>query len=241
MRIKRSARFYVCKKKFSPGKWSFLGPGSEKKWYSIHEYKPQGEWYRVAEQMMMEFSESGHSFFRAASPLSRGTLNSKDGGKFSIYSCADQERLKLFFAQLFLLISSVFTEQVSDLCEECKTCHVRTGRLVLAGPSDPLFVPSVMKTHALVNDDPAQEENLLQRYQERVEKLSQQDRVIKFCTDAGFLTTVEVGQYFMSKDTEEFSQFSDSMVCREYTLPRNEKSSDPKRLDSREHQDWTHI
>ena len=65
----------------------------------------------------------------------------------------------------------------------------------------------------------------MQRYQERVERLSQQDRVIKFCIDAGFLTTVEVGQYFMTKDTEEFT---DSVACREYTLPRDEKSSDPK-------------
>ena len=68
----------------------------------------------------------------------------------------------------------------------------------------------------------------MQRYQERVERLSQQDRVIKFCTDAGFLTTVEVGQYFMTKDTEEFSLFTDSVACREYTLPRDEKSSDQK-------------
>ena len=59
----------------------------------------------------------------------------------------------------------------------------------------------------------------MQRYQERIEKLSQQDRVIKFCTDAGFLTTLEVGQCFMTKDTEEFSQFTDSVACREYTLP----------------------
>ena len=65
-----------------------------------------------------------------------------------------------------------------------------------------------------MTDDPAQEEDLLQRYQERVERLSQQDRVIKFCTDAGFLTTVEVGQYFMTEDTEEFSQFTDSVACR---------------------------
>ena len=85
-----------------------------------------------------------------------------------------------------------------------------------------------MKTHAPLNDDPAQEEDLLQRYQERVEKLSKQDRVIKFCFDAGFLTTVDVGQYFMTKDTEEFSQFTDSVACREYTLPRDEKSSDRK-------------
>ena len=59
-------------------------------------------------------------------------------------------------------------------------------------------------------------------------RLSQQNRVIKFCTAAGFLTTVDVGQYFMTKDTEEFSQFTESVACREYTLPRDEKSSDPK-------------
>ena len=52
--------------------------------------------------------------------------------------------------------------------------------------------------------------------------------MIKLCTDAGFLTTVEVGQYFITKDTEEFSQFTESVACREYTFPRDEKTSDPK-------------
>ena len=80
----------------------------------------------------------------------------------------------------------------------------------------------------LNDDDPARKEFLLQRYGERIEKLSQQDRVSNFCTDAGFLTTVEVGQYFMTKDTQEFSQFTDSVACREYTLPRDEDSSEPK-------------
>ena len=68
--------------------------------------------------------------------------------------------------------------------EEYKSYHVRTGRPVLVGQSDPLFVPksSLMKTSTLSTDDPAQED-LLQKYQERVERLSQQDRLIKFCTD----------------------------------------------------------
>ena len=68
----------------------------------------------------------------------------------------------------------------------------------------------------------------LQKYQERVERLSQPNRVIKICTDAGFLTTVDVGQYFVTKDTEEFSQFTESVACREYTLPRDEILSEPK-------------
>ena len=76
-------------KRFSPGKWSFLGTGSEKKWYSPHEYQPQREWDKVAEQMMMKFAESGHPVFRSTSPLSRGVLKSKGGGTLSTHFCAD--------------------------------------------------------------------------------------------------------------------------------------------------------
>ena len=32
----------------------------------------------------------------------------------------------------------------------------------------------------------------------------------------------------MTKDTAEFSQFTDAVACREYTLPRNEETSEPK-------------
>ena len=45
--------------------------------------------------------------------------------------------------------------------------------------------------------------------------------------DAGFLNVVEIGQYFMTKYTAEFSQFR-AAACREYTLPRDEGASQPK-------------
>ena len=47
------------------------------------------------------------------------------------------------------------------------------------------FVPSVIKTHIPLNDDPTHKDFLLQRCKERIEKLSQQDRLSKFCSDAG--------------------------------------------------------
>ena len=50
----------------------------------------------------------------------------------------------------------------------------------------------------------------------------------KFCMDAGFLSIVENGKYFMTKDTAEFSQFTSAVACREYTLPRDEGASEPK-------------
>ena len=31
-------------KRFGTGQWSFVGPGSQKKWYSISAESPQGEW-----------------------------------------------------------------------------------------------------------------------------------------------------------------------------------------------------
>ena len=89
---------------------------------------------------------------------------------------------------------------------------------MLEGQSDPLFEPASLLIMTLRPsiEIPAQE------------KFIAEVRVIKICTDAGFLTTVDVGQYFMTKDTEEFSRFTEPVACREYTLPRDEKSSDPK-------------
>ena len=85
---------------------------------------------------------------------------------------------------------------------------------------------SEIKTEVpLENDIPSHQNLLLQRYEERIEKLSQQDRVSTFCADAGFLSVVEIGQYFMTKDTGEQNY---AVACREYTLPREDGSSQPR-------------
>ena len=59
------------------------------------------------------------------------------------------ERLKLFFAQFISFHQLSIYGAVSDLCEEYKTCHVRTVRPVLAGQSDPLFAPANLLIMAL--------------------------------------------------------------------------------------------
>ena len=46
----------------------FMGLGSEKKWYTISEDSPDGEWENMAERMMLEFAESEHPIFRDTSP-----------------------------------------------------------------------------------------------------------------------------------------------------------------------------
>ena len=172
---------------------------------------------------MIKFGESGHPDFRATSPLSGGTLKNKGGEKLSIHFCADGDTIETVFRTISSVNQLSIYGAVSELCEEYSSCHTRTGRLVVAKQSDPLFAPAdlLIMTPTPSIEIPAQE-NLLQKYKERVERLSQQDRVIKMCTDAGFLTTVEVGQNFMTKDTDEFSRFTEPVTCREYAVPRDE-------------------
>ena len=147
MRIKRQTRFDFCEKIFTR-KMVIARTWIRKKWYATHESKPQGKWDIVAELMMIKFGESGHPVFRSTSPLSRGALKSKGGGKLSIHFCADERTIETVFRTTISVNQLSIYGAVSDLCEEYKSCHVTTGRLVLVGQSDPLFVPksSLMKT-----------------------------------------------------------------------------------------------
>ena len=179
--------------------------------------------------MMIKFRENGHPVFRVTSPLSRGTLKREGGGKLSMHFCADGDTIETVFPAIISVNQLSFCGAVSDVCEEYGTCQTSTGRPVLAEQSDPLFAPAnVLIMTPRPSIEILAQEILLQKYKERVERLPQQDRVMKICTDAGFLKTVEVGQYVMTKHTDEFLQFTEPVACREYTLPRDENSTDPK-------------
>ena len=213
-------------RKFGKGQWSFIGPGSEKKWYSMKEDSPQGIWDKIAERMLIEFAESGCPIFRAASPLSRGQLKSKGHGKLSIHFAAVQETIETLFRIIVSVNQLSLYGAVAEVCEEYETLHDRSERLdVVMGQS---IVLSAIKTEVpLENDDPAYQNFLLQQDEERIERLSQQDRFSKFCMDAGFLNVVENGQYFMTKDTGDLTQFH-AVACRECTLPRDDGASQPR-------------
>ena len=64
------------------------------------------------------------------------------------------------------------------MCEEYASFHDRTGEPVVGRQSSSSFVPSVINTDVpLDSDDRAQKDLLLQRYGERIEKLSRQDKI----------------------------------------------------------------
>ena len=114
--------------RFGIGQWSFIGPGSEKKWYPS-ENSPQGAWDHIAEDMLLEFAESGHPIFRATTPLSRCSLKSKGRGSCLYISPLIKIQLIQFIASFFLSISSVSTGQWQPCARNLKTIKIERGNL----------------------------------------------------------------------------------------------------------------
>ena len=97
--------------------------------------------------------------------------------------------------------------------------------MILVGQS--IVLGEVKAEAPLHDEDPMNDQIIWQQYIQQVESLSSENKVSKFCKEAGFMRVVEVGQYFVTKDTGVFRQFQ-SVACREYTLPRDDRASQPK-------------
>ena len=82
-------------RRFPHSHWSFLGPGSEKKWCGTYSDKRDGVWSQTAEQMMNSFAETSHPIFRASNALERGKLRSKAKGKKTIHFNGSEEKCRI--------------------------------------------------------------------------------------------------------------------------------------------------
>ena len=74
-------------RKFPRGHWSFLGPGSQEKWYGTCTDKPDGSWNQSAENMhdgkFIRIRSSNISCLQW--PLKEENCEAKWGGKKSIH------------------------------------------------------------------------------------------------------------------------------------------------------------
>ena len=210
-------------KRFGIGQWSFIGPGSEKKWYPS-ENSPQGEWDHVAEDMLLRFAESGHPIFRATTPLSRGQLKSKGKGKVSIHFSADTDTIDTIYRIILSVNQLSIYGAVAAICDEYEGQPDNTGEpVILEGQS---IVLGEVKAEALARKESEDSNIILQKYFQQVQSLSPENRLSKFCKEARFMSVVEVGQYFVTRSASEF--LLRSVACREYTLPRDDPASQPK-------------
>ena len=142
---------------------------------------------------------------------------SKGHGKLSTHYSADLETIETIFRIIVSVNQLSLYGAFAEMCEEYETLRDRSEQPVVGGQSSFSLVLSVIKTEVPLDcDDLANRELPLQQYGERIEKLSQQDKLSNICLDAGFLNVVEIGQYFMTKDTADLTQFN-TVAFREYT------------------------
>ena len=192
---------------------------------AILQRSPQGAWDNIAEEMLLEFAESGHATFRATTPLSRSIVKIKGHGKLSIHFDADEHTIETIFRIILSVNQLSVNGAVAAICEEFENHQDGSGEPVI------LMCQSIVLGE-IKAEVPLQKENSLnhqilwQQYIERIESLSPESKVSKFCKEAGFMRVVEVGQYFVTRNASEF--LLRSAACREYTLPRDDPASEAK-------------
>ena len=97
---------------------------------------------------------------------------------------------------------------------------VEVGQYFVTRNANEFLLKSVAcREYTLPRDDPASEaKGWIQGNIQQVNSLSPENRLNKFCKEAGFMSVVEVGQYFVTRNASEFVY---TIACREYTLPRD--------------------
>ena len=109
---------------------------------------------------------------------------------------------------------------VAAICDEFVGQPDNTGEpVILEGQS---IVLGEVKAEVPAQEEPQDSNIALQKYFQQVQRLSPEDRLGKFCKEAGFMSVVEVGQYIVTRNASEF--LLKSVACREYT-PTSRRSS----------------
>ena len=142
----------------------------------------------------------------------------------SIHFSTDQNTVDTIYRIILSVNQLSVYGAVAALCEEYESHQDSTGQpVILVGQS---IVLGEIKAEVPVHDEePRDDQIILQQYVQQVESLSPENKLSKFCKETGFMRVVEVGQYFVTRDAGEFQQ---TVACREYTLPRDDKASQPK-------------
>ena len=230
----------IYAKKFGKGQWSFIWSRFRKEvvFYGSGQ-STRNLWDHITEKMLLEFAENTCPIFRATIPLSRGQLKSEGHGKLSIHFGATQETIETIFR---IIISA---NQLS--------LYGAVGEQVWR-----IWIPSRLDQGDLIKwwDNQLFSVNSRQKFlwrmtshhtrifycndmKKRIEMLSQQDKVSKFCMGSGIYALLlkwdsipwlkTLGEQFFAR------------ACREYTLPRSDESSQPKGWIPWKHENWNRI
>ena len=193
----------------------------------ILSYQPDGEWNRAAETMMLQFAASAYPVFRGTSPLSRGTLDSKGGGKTSIHYNAEPQTVELQLRTIMpvnqLTVYGAVPKWINDECQsQGAEPQVEEGAVHEVPPQ---LVTRLTKHKS---QDKWARRGLVRKRDERLEKLTKTAKLTQVCQDARSTRTVAEGQFSLTRSAIELEGQGITCSCRGYTCPRDDFRSFPK-------------
>ena len=115
-------------RRFGIGQWSFIGPGSEKKWSSGEENNPQGISDQIADEMLLEFEKGDILFSVQQLHCPKKNLKSRGHGKLSIHYCADQITIETIFRIIVFANQLSLCGAVASMSEEFEFHQDRSGQ-----------------------------------------------------------------------------------------------------------------
>ena len=120
----------ILAKKFGIGQWSFIGPGSEKKWYSMEENSPQGFWIISRTRCCWNSQKADVQFSVQQLHYPVVSSKSKGHGKLSIHHCADQATIETILRIIVSANQFSLYGAVANMCEEFESHQDRSGNLM---------------------------------------------------------------------------------------------------------------
>ena len=96
----------------------------------------------VAEDMMMNLSDSGHPMFRASSASERGELNSKGHGKKSIHFNGSDENIELLLRTVISASQLSVYGPITDSCNKLSEDLGASGKLAAIDHLETMEIPT---------------------------------------------------------------------------------------------------
>ena len=153
--------------------------------------------------------------------LREETYEAKEDGRSQIHINGSHENIELLLRTVISANQLSIHGAIADLCNVVPKDLSASGKPAAPDHLEKMEIPTDLSV-AENSLNARQRRNLVQDYERTFEQLSEDQKLSKLCSDAG-LKLVEQGQYFNTLDTEEGQQVQH--LCREYTMPRNEKGT----------------
>ena len=147
--------------------------------------KSDGSWDRMTEEMMANFSGSGHPPFRASSAFEKEELRSKGGDKKSIHFNTDHEKIELLLRTVISANQLSIHGVTADLCDEVPKESRTLEKSAAPDHLEKMEIPTDLSI-AEIFTNTKQRRNLVQEYERKIRTIVRGSEIIQTMFRYGF-------------------------------------------------------